>query len=516
MTGRLAGVAVIGAIVLGAVVRVLPFLGTDFPLNDGGLFVVMTQELQEAGYRIPETTGYNGLDIPYVYSPMAFYVGAALNDLLGIHPLDLFRVLPLLFSTATIPAFFAVSRQLVRPGEAVVAALAFALLPRSWEWMVLGGGITRSLGFLLALLAIAAAIRMYREPTARWILATGVAAALTAFAHPQAAVFMALSLLVLLAAYGRSWAGVRALLLAGVVGALAISPWLVPLVLRHGVEPFASARTNLGGSMQGVILLLKLRFTGAPFMDVLGIIGFAGFAVVLAQRRWLAPVWLVVVLLVDSRGGATYAMVPLALLVGIAVAAGLRAMGVQLDPARPLRMVRSRPGVAAASVILLVMAVATNQGMIVKDDSVLHPVSTAQRVAMAWVADELASDAAFAVVTGADRWEADRVSEWFPVLAQRRSVATFQGFEWLGEARWRGQLDRYQALQACGRESARCLAEWEGANESGADYLFLPKGPITGPHVPQDCCPGLRQSLLAGGEVLYDGPGATIAVMPGS
>lgn len=516
MTDRAVAAVVVLAVGLGAIVRLLPFLGTDFPLNDGGLFVVMTRELQEAGYRIPETTGYNGLDIPYMYSPMAFYVAGGLNDTLGIPLLDLFRILPLLFSIAMVPAFFVVARQLVRPGEAAVATLAFALLPRSWEWMVVGGGITRSLGFLLALLAIAAAIRMYRQPTARWIVATGVAAAMTALAHPQAAVFMVLSLLILLAARGRSWTGVRALLLAGAVGALVISPWLVSMVLRHGIEPFASARATGGGSMLGVILFLKLRFTGAPFMDVLGIIGFAGFAVSLAQRRWLAPIWLVLILLVDSRGGATYAMVPLALLVGIAAIAGLRAVGLQLDSARPLRTVVGRPGLSAASVAVLLMAVATNQGMIVKDDSVLHAVSPAQRSAMAWVAEELPPDASFAVVTGAERWEADRLSEWFPVLTQRHSVATFQGFEWLGKEHWRVQLDRYEQLQACSRETAPCLGAWNDAKGVDAEYVVLPKGPMAGPQGPADCCPGLRQSLLRDGEIVYDGPGATIAVMPGS
>lgn len=506
--------ALLTAIGLGTLARLLPFINTDFPLNDGALFLQMTRDIQAAGYLIPETTTYNALDIPFVYSPLAFYLAAVLNDFLGVPLLDVFRALPFLFSVATILAFYLVARQLLRLSEAAIAVIAFALLPRSWEWMVLGGGITRSLGFLLALLTIAAAIRMYRTRALRWVLATGVLAGLTALAHPQAAVFMALSLSVLLFATGWSWASFRLLALAGVVGALVIAPWLVPMLIRHGPDPFLSARATGGGSLLGVILFLKLRFTGAPFMDILGIIGFTGLAVALAQRRWLAPVWLALILLVDSRGGATYAMVPLALLIGVAVVAGVRAMGVQFQPDRPFMAVRRYPGLSAAGLTVLVLAIGTNQGTIVKDNSVLLPVSDDQRTAMEWVAANLPPNASVAVVTGLDFWEGDRVSEWFPVLAQRRSVATFQGYEWLGVERWRAQLDAIRDLQACDRRLADCLVAWQAKYNLGASFVMMPKGIVGGPPSAIDCCPSLRSTLRAEGEVVYDGPGATIARMP--
>jgi hypothetical protein len=513
MTDRAAGAALLLAVLLGGLVRALPFLGGDFPLNDGGLFLVMTQDLQAAGYVVPETTGYNGLEIPFVYSPMAFYLAGILNDVFGVSLLDLFRILPYVFSVAMIPAFFLVARQLLRPSEAGIATVAFALLPRTWEWLIMGGGITRSLGFLLALLAMASAIRMYREPKLRWIVATGMLAALTALAHPQAAVFLALSLLVLLASIGRSWAGLRALVLAGAVGAVIIGPWLAVLLVRHGPEPFTSGTANAGGGVLGIILFLKLRFTGAPFMDVLGIIGFAGFAVALAQRRWMAPAWLVLTLLVDSRGGATFAMLPMAMLVGIALSAGSRAMEVSVSATRPLAAIRGHPGLAAAAIGLVVMAVAMNQGVIAKDDSPVHPVSPDQRAAMEWAGRELPSDSRLAVVT-AETWERDQVSEWLPALTEHSSVATFQGFEWLGVERRRARLRAYEALQECGRQTADCLTDWQRDNGITADYVFVPKGALSGPQGPSDCCPALRQTLLETGEVIYDGPGATIALMP--
>ena len=46
----------------------------------------------------------------------------------------------------------------------------------------------------------------------------------------------------------------------------------------------------------------------------------------------------------------------------------------------------------------------------------------------------------------------------------------------------------------------------------GASF-YVPKGNLAGPFSPEDCCPALRESLAAsaGYEIVYDGPGATIA-----
>ena len=57
------------AILFGGFIRLNPVLTSSFPLNDGGLFYTMVQDLQENGYRIPETTRYNQLNLPYAYPP---------------------------------------------------------------------------------------------------------------------------------------------------------------------------------------------------------------------------------------------------------------------------------------------------------------------------------------------------------------------------------------------------------------------------------------------------------------
>jgi hypothetical protein len=99
-------------------------------------------------------------------------------------------------------------------------------------------------------------------------------------------------------------------------------------------------------------------------------------------------------------------------------------------------------------------------------------------------------------------------------VAERQSVATVQGSEWLGEDGYQAQLERHRGVFHCTRSTDQCMAEW-AADEGLADAaLFIPKGQVNGPLSAADCCPALRE-LVQGSdryEVVYDGPGATIAI----
>src|SRR5688500_11852834 len=89
------GVACAAAIVLGCVIRARPVMVADFPLNDGGLFYLMTDELRGAGYRLPAFTEYNAARIPFAYPPFGFYAAAALADVTSLDLVQVVRLLPL-------------------------------------------------------------------------------------------------------------------------------------------------------------------------------------------------------------------------------------------------------------------------------------------------------------------------------------------------------------------------------------------------------------------------------------
>ncbi|HSR20383.1 MAG TPA: hypothetical protein VLL49_05660, partial [Anaerolineales bacterium] len=65
-----------------------------FPINDGGLFYAVIRAVQSNGFRLPDFVSYNGLQIPFFYSPLGFYLGAALSSLLQVDALLILQWVP--------------------------------------------------------------------------------------------------------------------------------------------------------------------------------------------------------------------------------------------------------------------------------------------------------------------------------------------------------------------------------------------------------------------------------------
>src|SRR5258708_3747409 len=71
---RLAGVLVLAATAVGAVVRVAPFAGHPFPLNEGGLVYEMVRSLLAHGFNVPFDVNYNGLNLPFASPPVPIFL----------------------------------------------------------------------------------------------------------------------------------------------------------------------------------------------------------------------------------------------------------------------------------------------------------------------------------------------------------------------------------------------------------------------------------------------------------
>ena len=63
----------------------------------------------------------------------------------------------------------------------------------------------------------------------------------------------------------------------------------------------------------------------------------------------------------------------------------------------------------------------------------------------------------------------DPVQEWFPALADRHSVTTLQGLEWLLRGDFVTRWDQLSALQRC--EETGCVTAW--AEEIGLEFDHL-------------------------------------------
>ena len=522
LDGRRFRIALGLALALAIGIRAWHVLSQDFPLNDGGLFYAMARDLQASGYRLPAFTSYNGEGIPFGYSPLGFYLAALVDDLTPLTLADAFRWLPLLSTCLIVLAFATLARAVLANRTAVVAAVvAFAVVPRSFIWMLMGGGLTRSLGLLFALVTLNLLFRLYTRRDWRLAPLAGLTAGLTLLSHLGTAPFTAFSALLFWIGYGRHRSGTLGYAGAAVIAALVSAPWWATVMGYHGPGPFLAASAT-GGSIFGSIdvgaaLSTLAAFglgTGESVLGLIGMLAVIGFFFSLTSRDWLLPAWWITIVVLDARQGSTFATVPISMLAGVAVVHVLlpvmrRAWSLRSGPST-LRRNPGRRGWNPAMVLGLFLLFGALTALLRLPSLAgglpdLAGLSRGERDAMAWVAQKTPPSADILVV-GGTTWEIDRHSEWLPVLGRRHSVATVQGWEWLPAGEFVRKKREYNDVQGCAWWSTECLENWARATGEEFDYVYVPKRPGQG------CCGQLLVSLARdpGYRVRYDGAGATI------
>ena len=534
---RAAGWALAAVVALGAVVRGWYVLGVDFPLNDGGLFFAMAQDLQANGYGLPAATSYNGIEIPFAYPPLGFYLAAVLDAVTPLSLVDVFRVLPFAYSLLTVAAFGLLARRLLSRFGAVaivLATLAFALTPRSFIWLLMGGGVARGLGLLCALLALHEAHRLYTDGAARaprYVLTAGALSACTVLAHPETGWFLAFSMVLLWAGYGRSrmsflWSAA----MAGLTVVLT-APWWAWVVVQHGTAPFVAANATGGNvfsggasTWQAVLSLLRLTATSEPWFPLIGALGVLGALACMRSRLWVLPVWWTVIIALDLRAYPTFTSIPVAMLAGVAVGQVVLPLARQAWDTPLLRGVHvgslrwgrlewriasvagvSRGAVLVGGLLLAyvgVGAVAQSEGF-GGETHYLASVSAEQREAMRWIGMSTPSWSRV-LVTPRGPWQTDREAEWFPVLAGRPSVGTVQGSEWTGG--FEAAVRAHDAGWGCGYETAECLGRWGVVYGRVFTHVYVPRSSGG------QCCTTLVESLRRspGYLLIYDGAGGSV------
>ncbi|MCS7275984.1 MAG: glycosyltransferase family 39 protein [Dehalococcoidia bacterium] len=455
--------AAVAVVVLAVATRLPHVLTPGVPAGDGGLFYLMAQALASSFPRLPETVEYGALQIPFAYPPLGFYLSVIVDRLGPWGLLDVLRFLPLAFSVLTVVAAWLLLRELCPWPRWLVALLFFTLLPRSWNWEVVGGGITRSPGLFFLLLSMQQGVRAVREEGGRFL---PLWAALAVLTHPEMGLMALAHPFLFAVALGRPEGRRRALLRAAAGSLLALalaSPWWAYALIAHGPDILLGAASGSRyGPLATLLPLVVPFFYGEPGLPWLAAWGLAG-VLLLAWRRQFFPLgWLVFLFLLDPRKAATIACLPLAL--GGAWAA--ERLWHTLRPRCP-----SAPALTLATLVLL--------GAVQSGMAHLSPLSPLNRLtkddlaAMVWLRENAPAGARVLVLSGLP-WASDPASEWLPALTGLESVLTVQGSEWLGRATF---LERQQAFA----ETSQCLRKGdcsggELAQWHRADYVFVYSG----------------------------------------
>ncbi|KMW57341.1 hypothetical protein AIOL_002304 [Candidatus Rhodobacter oscarellae] len=428
-----------GLLVLGAIChRLYLIYGAPLPLNDGGLFWVHTQAIYEGGLRLPAVVPYNGLEIPGSYPPLSFLLAASIAWVTGVDTLEIVRYLPFALHVGFIALLAPLMRAYGVAWSGVLLALVVLILTqRSYEWLIMGGGLTRSAGAMAAMAAMAAAVFTawaMSGPRAGWAWAGGASLGLAILSHLEWGLTAVLLCVMVVATRAPRWSvALRGCTMGAVAALLVLSPWLWWLSQNTGFAPLGDAMATSQHSTAQYYRALRAHLF-PTFLTYFAIVG--GYEC-LRRRAFLWPLLPFLILALTPRHFETAVTIPNSVLAAVGFAALWRVAVPLLGDISGRLRPRARwtsEDFRRPAVFLVPMGFAA--GMTIfgtvsdwKSDA-LEPMRAGDYQAMLWARDNLPPGAAI-VALNPDHWAADEVSEWLPAIADLQSLGTVQGREWL-------------------------------------------------------------------------------------
>jgi hypothetical protein len=94
--------------------------------------------------------------------------------------------------------------------------------------------------------------------------------------------------------------------------------------------------------------------------------------------------------------------------------------------------------------------------------------------AFTWVKANTPQNSQFIIITQGHPLN-DSTSEWFPVMAERHSLATIFGYEWVNDGLFGSRVEQYQKLQTCMMQDMDCLNQWAQTYNQEFSYIYLRK-----------------------------------------
>ena len=468
-------------ILLGMFLRFLPALQTDFPINDGGMFLSMIRDLRASGFILPEFTSYNLSDIPFAYPPFGFYVGAIISSLFSVSDVDLLRWLPAIVSAAVVPAFYWLSLQFFdNTTKTFIATVIVAVMPGTFGWLVMGGGLSRSFGILFYLLAVGNALRLFRNKDSHSLWSTILFCALVILSHPEVGFQTAGICFLIWLIYGRNQFGIKHAILVSLGTALISAPWWLSVVIYHGFTPFISAmQTGIHETL--VASLFNSFFSlkgGLPFVPVLGLLGLY---LTLRRKEYLLPGWILLPFFLDPRNAPAIAEYGHILLASEA----LHFLWEKFNQSyvEDVKKKNATPSPYASyfislPFIFLVVYFFWVTFSISKEFFIVS-LQVPDREVMEWVRTNTPEDGRFLLMTSGGRVSPmlDSFQEWFPALAERHSQNTLQGREWTLGSDFYDTLLLFLDLQTC--SDADCLRAWASNNDIRIEYVLVRAGYVS-------------------------------------
>jgi hypothetical protein len=458
------------ALLLGTFLRFYPVWGAGFPVNDGGMFYQMVKDLVSSGFQLPLYTTYNQLDIPFAYPPIPFYLAGFVHHFLHISLLDVVRWLPMVFSILTLPAFFWLARIVLSNEEkAVVATLFFACLPRSFEWLIMGGGLTRAPATLVLILFSGYLIKVFRDQERKYLFHAILSGGLILLSHPERSLHAFTTAILFILFFARTKRRLFDMPLIGTGVTLVSFPWWGVSLLRFGLEPMLQASRAGGDRTLFWSPLLLLNITDET-IAITAFLAVIGVMYELSKRRWLLPLWLLLPFITDPRSAPHITPIQLSLLAAIALVDVI--LPALAHAVSPDALLQSKAGKMVLAYFLVIGLV---NGLM--NDATLSELrlSAYEREGLDWISRNVPyAGKHFLLYPRESNAALSPLLEWFPALTSQTSLSTYQGREWLDEVSHSDAFfESRNAWLACASQDEKCLEDWICSSGVQVDYVLL-------------------------------------------
>ena len=464
-------------IILGTVLRVTVISKSPYPINDGGLFYRMVIDLQQNNYQIPKYTTYNLQNIPFAYPPLPFYLVGFLNDFFNIDLFTLFRFVPLFFNILAIPLVFLFSRKLVK-GDDTIALLStaiWAILPPSFEWLIMGGGVTRSIAFTFSLLGCYYFVK-YLDSRNPWHLVIGViAGGITGLSHLEIFWVMWITVAVIWFFFEKS----RKKFLPPVIffaGCMVLlAPYIFSVIAQHGIDPFIAGFSAGEFSWTKPLKDIVLFFlTDELKTSIIAVVSLLGIFYQVIKKQYFFITWFFVLVILDPRSVNRSVLLPLSIIASIFLLELFNKIYIANDPDTIIKrrfVILTTKNVIGIILLSQVFILSYERTMIYTPT--FDGISSSEVDSMDWINDNIPSNSNFVILTQASNWELDNFNEWFPALTEQKSITTVQGSEWSNDGGHDRVIWLYNGFKSCLYKDVSCLQDSLKNIDQRVDYVIV-------------------------------------------
>jgi hypothetical protein len=266
----------------------------------------------------------------------------------------------------------------------------------------------------------------------------------------------------------------RLLIMVLLVGVLLLSsPWWVTILQHHGIAAFYQAGQVTHSRWLFWTILFALSFTG-EYTTVIAVFALIGFFIQLAKKKTFFPLWAMICLIADPRGGIPASIFPFTVLAMSALTEGIapQLLNIKTDNQYPDSWAHSlytKIGrLFFGFFILLFLYNAYN----VSNTLSYQVLGPEEFEAINWVKSNTGVTDHFLILDEQGNPLLSPLTEWFPALAGRRSIATLQGTEWLGgDKHYNKQYPAIASLHECLYKDVNCL--YDLRDKMTDEYNFI-------------------------------------------